>query len=111
MTIATRRLGLLVGLAMLLGGCGAVNLVAPEGREVRILGSDEPATVKVDRTVWYALWGGHPISDNTTRQDIERFNLREVRYTTKQTFFEMLTNPLTSLVSVVRRTLIVEGNP
>ncbi len=92
-------------------GCGAVNLVAPEGRTVRILGSEEAASVTIDRTVWYAAWGGYPISDNTTRQDIERFKLREVRYTTKQTAFEMLTNPFTSIVSVVRRTLIVEGNP
>lgn len=97
--------------ALLLSGCGAVKLVAPEGREVRILPTDAPASVKVDRTVWYWMWGGRPISDNTTRQDIEAFQLREVRYTTKQTAFEMLTNPLTSIISVVRRTLIVEGNP
>lgn len=98
-------------LGLVLGGCGAVNLVAPEGREVRVLGRDEPAAVRVDRTVWYWMWGGRPISDNTTRQDIEQHDLREVRYTTKQTAFEMVTNPITSLVSVVRRTLIVEGNP
>lgn len=111
MRVTNRIAGLALLAALLLGGCGAVNLVAPEGREVRILGSDEPASVKVDRTVWYAGWGGYPISDNTTRQDIERYDLREVRYTTKQTFFEMLTNPITALVSIVRRTLIVEGNP
>jgi hypothetical protein len=34
--MAAAGLGLLLG-----GGCGAVNLVAPEGRQVRILGSDQ----------------------------------------------------------------------
>lgn len=111
---APRRWRATIGAALgmvLLGGCGAVKLVAPEGREVRILPADAPAAVRVDRTVWFWLWGGRPISDNTTRQDIERHALREVRYTTEQTFFEMITNPITAIVSVVRRTLIVEGNP
>lgn len=92
-------------------GCGTTHLVAPPGRTVRILGEDEPASVRVQRTVWYWMWGGRPISDNTTQSDIERHDLHEVRYTTYQTLFEMLTNPITSIVSVQRRQLIVEGNP
>ena len=92
-------------------GCGTMRLVAPEGREVRMLSRDAPAQVHIERTVWFWLWGAKPISDNTTRQDIEQYNLREVRYETHQTLFETITNPITAIVSVSRRTLIVEGNP
>jgi hypothetical protein len=56
------------------------------------------------------MWGAKPISDNTTQEEILKYNLRQVRYTTYQTWFEMLTNPLTSLVSVQRRQIVVEGN-
>ena len=38
-------------------GCGTTHLVAPPGRTVRILGEDEPASVRVQRTVWYWMWG------------------------------------------------------
>ena len=95
----------------LLPGCGTVRLEAPEGRKVRILPEDAPVSVRIKRTVWYSLWGGSPISDNTTKQDIEEHNLKEVRIHTEQTLLEGLTNPITAVVSIVRRTLIVEGNP
>lgn len=113
---ARRRLPRLAGFALaalLLAplGCGTTHLVAPPGRTVRILGEDEPARVRAQRTVWYWMWGGRPISDNTTQSDIERYNLHEVRYTTYQTLFEMLTNPITSIVSVQRRQIVIEGNP
>ena len=35
-----------------------------------------PASVHVERTVWFWSWGAKPISDNTTREDIEKYNLR-----------------------------------
>ena len=47
----------------------------------------------------------------TTREDIEKYNLREVRIDTYQKWYEMIINPITSIVSIQRRTLIVEGNP
>jgi len=95
----------------LLPGRGTVRLEAPEGRKVRILPEDAPASIRIQRTVWYCLWGGSPISDNTTKQDIEQHDLKEVRIHTEQTLLEGLTNPITAVVSIVRRTLIVEGNP
>ena len=91
--------------------CGTTQLVAPPGRTVRMLGEDAPAQVRSQRTVWYWVWGSKPISDNTTQEDILKYNLREVRYSTYQTLFEMMTNPLTSIVSVQRRQIVVEGNP
>jgi cysteine synthase len=92
-------------------GCGTAQLVAPAGRNVRIMRADAPASVHVERTVWFYSWGAKPISDNTTREDIEKYNLREVRMDVYQKWYEMLINPITSIVSIQRRTLIVEGNP
>lgn len=106
-----RRL-LLLGIAAAPGlGCGTMHLVAPPGREVRIMQTDTPAQVHVERTVWFYQWGAKSFSDNSTRQEIERYNLREVRLDTYQKWYEMLINPITSIVSIQRRTLIVEGNP
>ena len=97
---------------LFLAGCGTVRLEIPEGMDdVRLLPADEPASIRVQRTIWFWLWGGKPISDNTTKQDIAEHNLKEVRMHTEQTLFEGITNPITALVSIVRRTLIVEGNP
>ncbi|MEO8604743.1 MAG: hypothetical protein ABI629_19395 [bacterium] len=103
---------MLAGAMLLLGssGCGTAHLVAPPGREVYIMQADTPAAVRVERTVWFWCWGAKPISDNTTREDIEKYNLREVRIDVYQKWYEMLMNPITSLVSIQRRTLIVEGN-
>lgn len=92
-------------------GCGTTQLVAPPGRDVRIMPVDKPAQVHVERAVWFYQWGAKPISDNTTREDIERYNLREVRMDAYQQWWEMLINPIMSIVSIQRRTLIVEGNP
>ena len=95
---------------LLFSGCGTVRLEVPEGHEVRILAQDESAEIRVERTVWFLLWGARPISDNTTKSDIEKYNLKEVRAYTTQTMTDNLLLIVTSLVSIVRRTLIVEGN-
>ena len=94
----------------LFSGCGTVRLEVPEGHEVRLLTQDESAEIRVERTVWFWLWGARPISDNTTKSDIEKYNLKEVRAYTTQTMTDNLLLMITSLVSIVRRTLIVEGN-
>lgn len=91
-------------------GCGTVRMEVPEGHEVRILAQDESAEIRIERTVWFWLWGARPISDNTTKSDIEKYNLKEVRAYTTQTMTDNLLLMITSLVSIVRRTLIVEGN-
>jgi hypothetical protein len=95
---------------ILFSGCGTVRLEVPEGHEVRLLAQEESAEIRVERTVWFWLWGARPISDNTTKSDIEKYNLKEVRAYTTQTMTDNLLLMITSLVSIVRRTLIVEGN-
>ena len=96
--------------AAVLSGCGTVRLEVPPGRDVRLLEADEPAEIHVERTLWFWLWGGNAISDNTPIQEIEKYDLKEVRVRTEQTFVDSILNPITAVVSIVRRRLIVEGN-
>ena len=95
---------------LLLSGCGTVRMEVPEGHEVRVLERNESAEIRVERTVWFWLWGARAISDNTTKSDIEKYNFKEVRAYTTQTMTDNLMLMVTSLVSIVRRTMIIEGN-
>lgn len=103
-----------IGSAVIAGsvaGCGTVRLEVPAGYgPVRMLEADEPAEIRVERTVWFWLWGGKPISDNTTKTDVETHKLQEVRLRTEQNLLDNILLPFTAPFSVVRRTLIVEGN-
>jgi len=96
--------------ALLLFGCGTIRLEVPEGHEVRLLAQDESAEIRVERTVWFWLWGGKAISDNSIKSDIEKYKLTEVRVYTAQTMTDNILLIVTSFVSIVRRTLVVEGN-
>jgi hypothetical protein len=87
------------------------QIEAAPGTAVRFLDADAPTSVRDERVVWYALWGGKPLSDTSTAGTIARHGLREVRVGTELTFRDPLVNTFTSLVSVVRRTVVVEGNP
>ena len=96
---------------LLLCGCGTVRLEVPPGHgNVRMLEVDEPAEIRVQRTVWFWLWGGKAISDNTSKTEIEQYDLKEVRLRTEQTLLDNILTPICAVVSIVRRTLIVEGN-
>ena len=106
----TKRLVVLLLTLLVLSGCGTVSLVVPEGREVRLLGEDEPASIHVERKLWFWQWGAEAISDNTTKPEIEAYNLREIRIVTVQTMFDNLITMVTSLISVTCITLVVEGN-
>lgn len=102
---------LAAALSLLLAtGCGTVRLEVPKGRAVRLLEEDEPADVRIQRAVWFWLWGGRPISDNSTAPDVLQHDLVEMRMRTEQTLSDNLTLLFTVWVSIVRRTLIVEGN-
>jgi len=95
---------------LLVTGCGTIRLEVPKDRDVRLLEEDEPADVRIQRTVWFWLWGGRPISDNSTASDVLDHDLVEMRMRTEQTLADNLTILFTVWVTVVRRTLIVEGN-
>lgn len=91
-------------------GCGTVRLEVPPGARVRLLQEDEPAQIHVQRTVWFWLFGARPFGDNSTRTEIEKYHLCEIRMRTTQSMTDNLTNLVTILASIVRRTLIVDGN-
>jgi hypothetical protein len=88
-----------------------VQIEAPPGGRIRIMDLDEPAKVRDERVVWYLLWGGKPLSDTSTAETIARHGLREVRVGTELTATDSVVNTVTSLASIVRRTVVVEGNP
>jgi len=96
--------------ALLLFSCGTVRIEVPEGQQVRLLSQEESAEIRVERTVWFWLWGGKAISDNSIKSDIEKYKLTEVRAYTVQTMTDNILLIVTSFVSIVRRTLVVEGN-
>ena len=96
--------------ALLVSSCGTVRVEVPEGQQVRLLAEEESAEIRVERTVWFWLWGGKAISDNSIKSDIEKYKLTEVRAFTVQTMTDNILLIVTSFVSIVRRTLVVEGN-
>ncbi len=100
---------LLVG-TFCLAGCGTVPLEVPPGRSVRLLHQDEKASVRVEKTIWYYGWGWNPLTENSTAPIIEEHDLKEVRFTVTQSFWDTVISTVTSFVSITRRTLIVEGN-
>jgi hypothetical protein len=101
----------LVAVALALPACGAVQIEAPPGARLRIMDPDEPAQVRDERVIWYALWGGKPLSDTSTADTIASHRLREVRVSTELTPYDSVVNAVTCFVSIVRRTVVVEGNP
>lgn len=103
--------GALLAASFALAACGAVQIEAPPHARVRILDHDAPTQVRDERVVWYALWGGKPLSDTSIAETIGRHQLREVRVSTELTPLDSVVNVFTSFVSIVRRTVIVEGNP
>ena len=109
--MSLRRAALVAISALGLAACGAVQIEAPPGAAIRFMDVDAPAQVRDERVVWYALWGGKPLSDTSTADTIARHQLREVRVATELTAWDSVTNFFTSFVSIVRRTVIVEGNP
>lgn len=44
--------------ALLVSSCGTVRVEVPEGQQVRLLAEGESAEIRVERTVWFWLWGG-----------------------------------------------------
>jgi hypothetical protein len=95
---------------ILFSSCGTVRLEVPKGQDVRLLMNAESSEVRVERTVWFWLWGAKPISDNSIKSEVEKHNLKEVRAYTTQTMTDNIVTLVTSLVSITRRTLVIEGN-
>ena len=93
-----------------MAGCGTVHFDVPEGARVKLLEVDAPTSVRVERTVWYALWGSKPLGDNHTASIIAEHHLTEVRLHNQYAASDVIINTFTSIASFSRRRIIVEGN-
>lgn len=107
--IMLRSFCILVCLLMF-SSCGTVRLEVPKGQDVRLLMVAESSEIRVERTVWFWLWGAKPISDNSIKSEVEKYNFKEVRAYTTQTMTDNIVTLVTSIVSITRRTLVIEGN-
>jgi hypothetical protein len=106
------RRGLLATFCLsILVGCGSARLHVPEGRDVRLLQEGEPASIREKRRVWFWLWGNAALSDDSPRPEIEKHDLKEIRMTSKQTLVDTVINIVGGAVTIVCRTMVVEGNP
>jgi hypothetical protein len=109
MTISMNHL--VVATACLLAtGCGTVHFDVPSGQRVKLLTEDDPVAVRVEHTVWYALWGYKALSENHTAPFIATNQLVEVKMYTELSVLDSIINPFTSIFSFSRRTLVIEGN-
>jgi hypothetical protein len=105
-----RRLLILLVCVAALSGCGTLYYEVPAGYDVVMLDRYAPAEVKVERTVYYWLWGKYAISDDSTETAVAENHLKAARFSTTQTLWDTLLNVPMSFVTVVRRTLVIEGN-
>jgi len=106
------RRGLLLFFCLsILEGCGSARLQVPEGREVRLLQDGEPASIREKRRIWFWLWGNAAINDDSPRPEIEAYDLKEIRMNSSQTLLDTVINVVGGAVTIVCRTMVVEGNP
>ena len=96
--------------SLLLAGCGTVHFDAPAGQRVRLLTQDDPTEIRVEHKIWYAWWGGKVLNGNHTAPFIATNQLVEVKMFTELSIGDNLINPVTSIFSFSRRTLVIEGN-
>ena len=101
---------LITTVILLLTGCGTVNFDVAQGQRVRLLTQDDLAAVRVEHTIWYALWGNKVLNGNHTAPLIATNQLAEVKMYTELSVVDNLINPFTSIFSFSRRTLVIEGN-
>ena len=91
--------------------CYAVRYVAPVGKDVKTLHEGQVVPLKVQKKVWYALWGLVPITDNSTADLIQKYNLKNARAESKVTFIDFLISAVLGNFSIVTLTIEVEGEP
>ncbi len=96
--------------SLLLAGCGTVHFDAPPDQRVKLLTLDDPTAVRVEYKIWYALWGGKMLNENHTAPLIATNKLTEVKMFTEVSLGDNLINPVASIFSFSRRTLVIEGN-
>lgn len=106
-----RRFIFVLFVAIIFSGCFSMRLSTPPGQHVQALSDDQPASVRKEQKVWYALWGIVPITENSSQEFIRKHNLKNVRMTTQHTVADVLVSFITGIVSIVPATIVIEGNP
>lgn len=95
---------LLALLSITLTNCYKFHVKGPQGQEVQLV-AENSGTVKSvkTRTVWYALWGAVPISDNTTEKDLA--GMKKASVTTQHTFLDILIGAVTGIITIAPKTV------
>ncbi|MEO0259268.1 MAG: hypothetical protein ABIM77_00800 [candidate division WOR-3 bacterium] len=91
--------------------CYAVRYVAPPQKEVKLMSEVETGKVKLTKRVWYAVWGLVPITDNSTEDLIQKYNLKNVKAKSYLSFLDYIISAFTGYFTIVTLTLEVEGEP
>lgn len=91
--------------------CYAVRYVAPPQKEVKLMSETDAGKVKLQKRVWYALYGLVPITDNSTEDLISKYNLKNVKAKSYMSFIDYLISAFTGYFTIVTLTIEVEGEP
>lgn len=108
--------GLILALLIVIStSCYSVRYVAGPNQEVKVMAQTEYGKVKVQKRVWYALYGLIPLTDNSTADIIQRYDFKSVKVESKMTFIDFLLffalNFLLIPTTVTTMTIEVEGEP
>ena len=90
-------------------GCYAVRYVAPPQQDVKLMSEVDVGKVKLQKKVWYAVWGLVPITDNSTEDLIQKYNLKNVKAKSYISFLDWIISAFTGSFSIVCLTIEVEG--
>jgi hypothetical protein len=87
-------------------------LSAPPSADIRLLGKNESAEIKVERHAWFKYWGAEPMDPDAVNASkiIEELGLKEARIKMTNTLVDGLYSIIPGFLGFPRRTLIVEGN-
>ena len=100
----------IIASSLLLGGCGTLYLNAPNNQSIKLMSKYKPASVRIEKKIWFKWWGSEPIDNPDTATVIKENNLKEVRLYMTNTFVDGLLSIFPGMIGFPRRTLIIEGN-
>lgn len=91
-------------------GCTPIIVDAPPDVGVTLTSQFEPAPMKVEKRVWYVLYGLVPLTDNTTTDIIQKYGFKKVHVKSEQTFLDYLITVFLGTFTIATRTIVVEGS-
>jgi hypothetical protein len=105
-------MGAVMAFALSTSGCGTIYMNAPPDSGIKLLSRNAPATVKIEKHIWFKWWGGEPLHPEEVHAAtiIKDAGLKEARIRMTNTFVDGLYSIMPGIFGFPRRTLIVEGN-